>query len=87
MDSVEVPRESNDGNNSSVWCVLCGFPHSTHWTHHYFDGRSHLMRDHSLEPLKKHLGGHKCHNNKEVQMALHEWSTLQQLDLYHDGLL
>ena len=45
------------------------------------------MRDHSLEPLKQHLGGHKRHNNKEVQIALHEWSALQQPDLYHDGLL
>ena len=30
------------------------------------------MRDHSLEPLKKYLGEHKRHNNKDVQMAFHD---------------
>jgi len=44
------------------------------------------MRDHSLEPLKKHLGNHEHHKNKEVKMALHEWLTLQGPDLYPDGL-
>jgi hypothetical protein len=35
--------------------------------------------------LKQHLGGHRFHT-EEVEMVLHEWLQMKELEFYNHGI-